>query len=1068
MSGLKELIEAAKRWAERGFQVVPLKLALKEDGDKRLEPFYKWKSEPYQGFERLKWEGANAYGIVLGPTQKGWLAYVDVDLDAPVKSDPFTTLMRAFPELQDTYIEKTPHGFHVFLYLDKPSEAKNINFKPQWGLELHVSELAIMAPSKYEGGSYTVYHDAEPVKISDFYEKFNEKFSKPQWFNLPEKPKGGYKGRNPPCIEALLEGVEEGIRNETGIRLAAYFLNFRGLARTKALAYLQEWNNKNRPPMPQNELNNILKSVETHGYIYGCQDELLSRFCNVEACPFGEAEEAKSKVVHTPSAELPDGRLIEETFDGKDVYFLVYNPQTGQVEKAKEIECEGIVYRPINSPEVCNGLVLLPSEAQEYESEEKLFQEVLDFLNRWHHQPNEFERKLDAFYVFLSYVYDLLPKLPYRRALGAYGRGKTAWLDTVGSICYRPMVLAGCDTDKAIVRMINNFRGTSVVDEADFGKSSLYAFIVKILNVGYDKRLGFYARADENNPKKVLIYNVFGPKILATRKEFYDAALESRCLTFIAQEKTKPMPLFRDKKFLAEALALRNKLILWRFRKYNELKAKIEALETPEIDLELKVSSSRIKEVLTPLLLLNPDFKREIEALAQELEEQLKASDADWQLEEALKDVISRVYEEVPIGETGSEGLLASPVEEKEGLSRYMQIKTEKVILRIPLVKLAKIILDNPNPDSEELKSLNQKLSRIAKTRLGLKVVKDRKRRTILEVPWGLAYRPSAPIKPIGTPTIKVIELDDKHPFEKQEPIIVSPKEFSPEENEKRLKVWNALAEASLIRGSAFLDEVVQATGLPENEVKAILEQFQREGRAYSPHPDAWKISQPPEKSQIKVVAWLGLTAKIISWQAWKATEQLHRLKRNLQLELDFPDNTKIKVTGALTWFIAKLKAVELFGDWRKRLNLTRDSTLPGCIGLGKPIPPNTCETCAKYSDFTCEELKQKGREYFKQFIQIKYRRFYADVYLYLCETPFRLTPDGWRALWLLIFRYITNHKENKRIHDQYFAITDDYAAFSVVSSDTTSIIDAILNILEKPENMKRVGRVVSVISEEA
>jgi hypothetical protein len=108
------------------------------------------------------------------------------------------------------------------------------------------------------------------------------------------------------------------------------------------------------------------------------------------------------------------------------------------------------------------------------------------------------------------------------------------------------------------------------------------------------------------------------------------------------------------------------------------------------------------------------------------------------------------------------------------------------------------------------------------------------------------------------------------------------------------------------------------------------------------------------------------------------------------------------------------------------------------------------------------------SREYFKKFIKVKYRRFYADVNLYLCETPFRLTPDGQRALWLLVFRYITNHRENKRIYGQYFAITDDYAAFSVAEHDTTSIVEAVIDILTTPENTKRVGRVISVISKEA
>jgi hypothetical protein len=448
--------------------------------------------------------------------------------------------------------------------------------------------------------------------------------------------------------------------------------------------------------------------------------------------------------------------------------------------------------------------------------------------------------------------------------------------------------------------------------------------------------------------------------------------------------------------------------------------------------------------------------------LALELEEQLKATDPDWQLENEFIEALNRILE----GENVSLG-------SQESLSRGVEKSLEdyqdrKVILKVPLVKIAKLILDEPKPEEDKLKGLNRKLSEIARSSLGLKVVRGRKNRKFVEVPLPFPYSRVQRLPRVTLQTVKTIELDDKHPLEKQEPIIVSGPTVSPEENEKRVEVWNALAEASLTRGSALLDEIVQTTGLPENEVKAILEQFQREGKAYSPYPDTWKISQPPEKVEVKVVAWFGLTAKITSWQAWKATEQLHWLKRDLPLDLEFPDGSIIKVRGALTWFLAKLKAIEHFGDWRKKLNITRDSTLPGCIGLGKPIPPNTCETCKHHADYTCEQLKQMSREYFKEFIKVKYRRFYADVNLYLCETPFRLTPDGQRALWLLIFQYITSHRENKRIYSQYFAIADDYAAFSVLNSDTTSITEALLDILTKPENLIRVGRVVHVISKEA
>ncbi|MEM2281881.1 MAG: hypothetical protein QXZ68_07885, partial [Candidatus Bathyarchaeia archaeon] len=624
----------------------------------------------------------------------------------------------------------------------------------------------------------------------------------------------------------------------------------------------------------------------------------------------------------------------------------------------------------------------------------------IEFLNKWHEAPNEFERKLDAFYVFLTYVYDLLPRLPYRRALGPYGRGKSAWLDTVGSICYRPTILAGCDTDKAIVRRINLWRGTALIDEADFDKSSLYAFIVKILNIGYDKRLAHYTRADDINPQKTISYYVFGPKLLATREEFRDKALESRCLTFIAREKSKPMPLYRDKKFLAEAQALRNKLILWRFRKYHELKQKAETLETPELETELNVSSSRIKEVLAPLLLLNPEFKQEINELAQELEAQIKSSDPDWQLEEQFNEALSRILDWVT-GQTGRTGVLVSPPEktllsfgeqDKETLKPYLREEDKKTVIRVPLVKIAKTILDDPNPDENELKSLNQKLSRIAKTRLGLKIIKSHGKRFV-ELP--LTYRPVQPVQPVTLKQIKIIELDDSHPLERVE---------APTEEE----------------------EIVEE---PSEEAKV-----ERKG------------------IRLGMLRWVHLTARIDNVWAWKAAEFTRRCNRNLPMDLTFPDGTEIKVRGPLTWFMARVKALEHF---RKELSLTRDSTVPGCIGLGKPIPPNECESCnGDLSCFDLPDFKAKLAKEFRKIIKVRKGLRYADVNVYLCETPYRLTAQGQRALWRLIADYVLEHKANKRIYGQFFGVADDWTSFTVLKADVEEVQASLIELLTTKGNV--------------
>ncbi|MEM3000229.1 MAG: bifunctional DNA primase/polymerase [Candidatus Bathyarchaeia archaeon] len=1002
---MSEIVEAARGYWSLGLPAVPLR------GKQPLVQWAHWQMQPQTEaeFNGLPWNDADGFAVICGSKTQSGLYFAAVDFDVKnLSSEAIEKGREALKNLPITQIEETPSGGQHWIYLSHAKPKSVSAFHNLCGLELiGEGKLCIMAPSK----GYRKLNDNTPSTVANLEAAFKDALCRagiaaaPKTWFKQEKPIGNYKGPEPPCIKALIQGVEEGLRNEVGIRLASYLLNFKGLSRGQALAKLQAWNNRNCPPMPSREVEAILKSAEAHGYIFGCEDQLLKTNCKEAECPILKGPK---KIVRTPSAELPDGRLIEEAFDGENIFFLVYDPKTGLTEQMEHVETEDCIYKPVKNLDVKNGLTLLPSRAEEYESEEELFRLIVDFLNSWHEAPSEFERKLDAFYVFLSYVYDLLPRVPYRRALGSYGRGKSAWMDTVGSICYRPIILAGCDTDKAIVRRIHLWRGTALIDEADFDKSSLYAFIVKILNIGYDRRLGHYTRADDVNPQKTISYNVFGPKLLATREEFRDKALESRCLTFVAREKTKPMPLYRDKKFLAEAQALRNKLILWRFRKYPELKAKAGTLETPELETELTISSSRIKEVIAPLLLLNPQFKDEINALAQELEAQIKASDPDWQLEEQFNDAILRICAEAPIGASGSEGLLVSRVEDENAtLNAYLQPEPQRMVLRIPLVKISKIILDNPDPDPDELKSLNQKLSRIAKNRLALKVLKDRKRRSVIEV--GLPYKPSAPIKPIGIKTVKVVEVDDLHPLERS----VAPVEAE-------------------IEPEVEPDEKVKPSEGTEVE---------GEGRP---------------RIRFGMMRWARLHFKISDAGAWKAAEFTHRCQHRLPMDLTFPDGFKVEVRGPLTWFMARVKAVEFFGKWRRESSLTRDSTVPGCIGTGEPIPPNTCENCrGDLSCFDLPDFKANLEKHFNRAIKIRSGLRYADVSVYLCETPYRLTVQGQKALLRFIIEYIENHKSTKRVFQQLFGIADDWASFTVLNGDVGKVRDGLIEILTVKGNVK-------------
>jgi len=78
-----------------------------------------------------------------------------------------------------------------------------------------------------------------------------------------------------------------------------------------------------------------------------------------------------------------------------------------------------------------------------------------------------------------------------------------------------------------------------VLDEADFKDSSSWAEMVKLLNNGYRPGMPVLRADKENGKWYPRSYQVFGPKLIATRFPFQDEALESRCLT------AEMMPLMR-------------------------------------------------------------------------------------------------------------------------------------------------------------------------------------------------------------------------------------------------------------------------------------------------------------------------------------------------------------------------------------------------------------------------------------------------------------------------------------------------------------------------------------------
>lgn len=287
-------------------------------------------------------------------------------------------------------------------------------------------------------------------------------------------------------------------------------------------------------------------------------------------------------------------------------------------------------------------VIKLPSYAEDYDSTEELISEIRAFIHKYVDLEPNFEI-VAAHYVLLSWVYDKFRELPYLRLTGDYGTGKTRFLLIVGSICYKPIFASGASTISPIFHSIDSFKGTLILDEADFRFSDAKSEITKILNNGNIK--GFPVLRCEGNSKGQYdprAFDVYGPKIVATRGHYADPALESRFI----YERTKAgnirsdIPINLPDQFEIEAETLRNKLLMFRFRNWH--------LINPDIVADINVGVNRIAQVFSPLLAVAQDenTKHVIRSYATKSKSFLKAFRSHSPEEQVLS-IISELNDQI-------------------------------------------------------------------------------------------------------------------------------------------------------------------------------------------------------------------------------------------------------------------------------------------------------------------------------------------------------------------------------------------------------------------------------------
>ncbi|MBI1894648.1 MAG: hypothetical protein HYS14_11105 [Candidatus Rokubacteria bacterium] len=360
--------------------------------------------------------------------------------------------------------------------------------------------------------------------------------------------------------------------------------------------------------------------------------------------PIAKAVEQVKKQRRIPSvsAVFDDGTILEIVYrpEEKRTAFVVWKDGEWRIEESyTPSPFERLVpYSPRNNL-IRNEVVLFPSEPEEYGSEAELIGEVRTFVHRYVDVSPLFEQ-IASYYVLLSWVYDGFDALPYLRVRGEPGSGKTRFLLIVGALCYKPLFASGASTVSPLFRILDSFRGTLVIDESDFRLSDERAEIVKILNNGHAR--GFPVLRSEAvgqrefNPRA---YQVYGPKLVATRGFFDDKALESRFLTEEMDQTglREEIPINLPPAYKEEALHLRNKLLLFRFRSLGKARVLDELVD--------RAIEPRLNQIFVPLLSLieEPEARRDLQALARSYHEDLIADrglDAEARILEIIRELL--------------------------------------------------------------------------------------------------------------------------------------------------------------------------------------------------------------------------------------------------------------------------------------------------------------------------------------------------------------------------------------------------------------------------------------------
>jgi len=290
---------------------------------------------------------------------------------------------------------------------------------------------------------------------------------------------------------------------------------------------------------------------------------------------------------------------------------------TREIGMANFMDINGKRLVPMIDDNIRFGTVNLPSELGKKRTIRELLATIRLFITRYFLLDSEIHIIQSSLYGLFTWVYDCFPYLPYLRARGAPGAGKSELMLLIGKVCYRMMTTAGLTSIAGFKGMAHIYKGTLMIDEVDsLGTNSKEdrGELRALLNVrAMKKQARIVTMMDVLKPDGTHTFRptttfVFGPTLLTMYGAFKDPATESRCLSFDLykrdvrdllnhQPPIEPgvIPPEQD----IEALEITNDLLYFRLNTW---------MPRIEVDASVKLTdvrvSARMNQVMRPLKVL--------------------------------------------------------------------------------------------------------------------------------------------------------------------------------------------------------------------------------------------------------------------------------------------------------------------------------------------------------------------------------------------------------------------------------------------------------------------------------